>query len=428
MLTTTGHGLLPDPALPHRDVLLDPDTVAGLLAAELGTDGPLPVTSCTPVRCKYRLGESLRTVHRLRVGATEHLVSARMFVAGAAPTVTAPAGAGPLRPVLRADGLDTVFWTFPHDRRLRGIDALLAPPPDLARLVPGAWRGTEVAQYAPERSVTVRAHDGAEHTVGYAKAYAPGTVDLPVLAARYRRIAAELARQDLPVEVPTTLGMSPARGVLTLAAMPGVSWLRLPADRLGAAMQLLGTGIALLHGLPLGTAPGLRTFGRLAPPRLLRSLELIAAARPDHAAAAGRLAAALACGPPESGPPVLLHGDCHPGNALFDGDRLALIDLDQAGAGPAAADLGSLLARLHHGAVLGEHTPAECADLGAAALTGYAAVRPLPGAAALAWHTAAALVAERALRAVNRVHAPAIAQLGPLLEAAETILHEGAPR
>ena len=44
-------------------------------------------------------------------------------------------------------------------------------------------------------------------------------------------------------------------------------------------------------------------------------------------------------------------------------------------------------------------------------LSGYAERRPLPTASSLAWHTAAALLAERALRAVNRVNRTALAHL-----------------
>ena len=43
---------------------------------------------------------------------------------------------------------------------------------------------------------------------------------------------------------------------------------------------------------------------------------------------------------------VLVHGDLHLKNALLAGDRLSLLDLDQAGVGHPAADLGSLLAAL----------------------------------------------------------------------------------
>jgi Ser/Thr protein kinase RdoA (MazF antagonist) len=174
--------------------------------------------------------------------------------------------------------------------------------------------------------------------------------------------------------------------------------------------------------------------------RVAHSADLVARARPDLAGPVRRLAGHLHDGPPVGEEAVLLHGDCHPKNALFAGDAtraapggertdphlsLALIDLDQAGTGPAAADIGSLLARLRRDEVTGAHDAAGTEALSAAFLDGYAAVRALPGDASLRWHTAAALVAEQAMRAVNRVNRPALTRLDRLLGAAERTLEQG---
>jgi Ser/Thr protein kinase RdoA (MazF antagonist) len=119
---------------------------------------------------------------------------------------------------------------------------------------------------------------------------------------------------------------------------------------------------------------------------------------------------------------VLLHGDCHPKNALVDGGRLALIDLDQAGTGPAAADVGSYLARLRVARVVGRQTAAQEAAISTAFLAGYDAVRPQPPDDELRWHTAAALVAEQSVRAVNRVRPDVLAHLPAVLATAEEVL------
>ncbi|MCA9690235.1 MAG: DUF885 family protein, partial [Myxococcales bacterium] len=84
----------------------------------------------------------------------------------------------------------------------------------------------------------------------------------------------------------------------------------------------------------------------------------------------------LAGGPPPGDERVLLHGDCHPKNSLFDQGCIALIDLDQAGVGSPAADIASLLARLEHGRLLGETDGATAAALGEAFLAGYYAHNP----------------------------------------------------
>ncbi len=115
----------------------------------------------------------------------------------------------------------------------------------------------------------------------------------------------------------------------------------------------------------------------------------------------------------------MLHGDCHPKNALVDGKQIGLVDLDQAGTGPAAADLGSLLARLHVDELVGGPS---AAPLAAAVSAGYAGVRPLPGDRSLQWHTAAALLAEQAMRAVNRVRLPVLDRLDALLDRTVAVL------
>jgi aminoglycoside phosphotransferase (APT) family kinase protein len=382
--------LAADPAIPSRDDLLDPATAAAVLGVE----------ACSLVRAKYRIGESLRVVHRVAGGG---LVAARAFPGG------------------RVDQ-----WTFPDDRKLRGVEDLLRPPAGVAALAgPGReWVASEVVEYAPERSVTVRAADAVGATVAYAKAYAPGTMDVAGLAARYDAVAAGLAATGLPVASPRALGWSAQRDLLVLEAMPGERWGDVAGDRSGA-LRRLGQAVAAVHGL--GAVPDLRPFGRLAVPRVVHSAELVATARPDLAGPLADLTAALAGGPPaDPRGPVVLHGDCHPKNALVDGDRLALVDLDQAGTGPAAADVGSLLARLRLGVVTGDLAGAEADRLAAAFLAGYRDVAEMPPPGSLRWHTAAALLAEQAMRAVNRVRHRTLLVLDRVVDAAADTLVNGA--
>src|SRR5262249_47394971 len=149
--------------------------------------------------------------------------------------------------------------------------------------------------------------------------------------------------------------------------------------------------------------------------------ELIGRARPDVSVAAGRLAEELTADVPPEGETVCLHGDVHPKNALTQGRRIALIDLDQAGLGPAAADLGSALAGPRY-----NHPVADEAARGErvqqALLDGYADGRELPDEDELRWHVAAALLSERALRAVNRVRPDGLAHLGAVLSDARAAL------
>jgi aminoglycoside phosphotransferase (APT) family kinase protein len=408
------HGLAPDEELPGRDLLLDQDAAGEHVAGLLGRE----VTGCELVRVKYRIGESLRVTYRLVVDGRRELLTVRAFRPGQSGSAYGKAaGAG----VWHDPALDAVWWAFPADRRLRGLADLLSPTPELAALAPG-WVASELVEYSPERAATFRAVDPTGTAVGYAKAYAPGTVDVVERADRYARIAGVLAAAGDAggLAAPVPLGRSEASTVLVLQPMPGVEWGQLAGPALAAAMGRLGSAIATLHAAGPLTA-GLPRFGRLDVRRVVHSAHLVALARPDVAGAAVRLADRLADGPPPGGPQVPLHGDCHPKNALLAGESIALIDLDQAGVGAAAADIGSLIARLYADDLVNPGTGA----MRSAFLSGYQAVRPLPPDRSLRWHTAAALVAERGVRAVNRVHGPTLDRLPELLETADDVLLNG---
>ena len=387
MTTLAGEYLAPDSRVPQRDTLLDPTTA------------PVPndATAVEVMRCKYRVGESLRVLYRCATSDGERFVSVRATA-----------------------GRAIRWWTFPDDRRLPGIDALLAPSAAMVAVAGRRdWVRSEVAEYAPERSITVRAIDADGNATAYVKQYAGAERDVDALAARYDHVARALGDSG----VPRPIGWSSRRGVLALEAAPGVRWADL-APAAAPTPALIGRAIAAFHGVP---APaGTPSFGRLGPRRVERSAEVLATARPDLAPAARDLARRLAITRLE-GPPVMVHGDCHPKNAIVDGDRLTLIDLDQAGRGAAAADIGSLLARVRVVRIVGGDDPTTAAQLADAFLAGYASERTLPDPAAVRWHTAAALVVEQAVRAVNRVRPDVLAHLADVLGAAADLLPAGSP-
>lgn len=402
----------PDPVLVSRDRLLDAVAMGPHLGALLGRSPG----AATLVRTKYRIGESLRVLYRLDGGA---LVTGRAFAsAGAAAAAYARALTGPRpRQVAHDPELATVWWTFPHDRRLRTLAAVLHPDAVRLGLPHPEWTGSQLVEYAPERSATIRAVDAAGAAVGFVKAYAPGTVDVGALARRYAVVAGALAETPGGPVTPRPFGWAPTAGLLLLSPVPGHRWVDLPPVGLASTLHRLGAAFAAVHGI--APPPGLSSFGRLRQSRLRSSAALVAQARPDVAAAVTDVAARLAGGPPAGEPGELLHGDCHPKNALVDGEQIGLVDLDQAGTGPAAADLGSLLARLHVDELVGGPS---AAPLAAAVSAGYAGVRPLPDDRSLRWHTAAALLAEQSMRAVNRVRLPVLDRLDALLELADAVL------
>ncbi len=412
--------LAPDPALPQRDRLLDAavvvERIARLGLAEVQVDDAT-IASARLVRAKYRLGESLRTVWRIDAPAGAVTMTARAF-AGLAAAADAQASAG--RAHLDFD-LTALWWAFPDDRRLRCLDRLVAADPAIADAlgVPG-WATSTVAEYAPERSLTLRA-DGHDRTpLAYVKAFAPGTVDLGRLEARYRTVADWFDRLD-GVRSPRVIATTDD-AVLSIEALPGRTWAASGADADTEVLATLGRAIGHLHGLPAQSAASIASpFGRLRPDRLRNSAELVATARPDVATSIRSVADRLELRPAVDDI-VFLHGDCHPKNALIDTSGVALIDLDQAGLGDPACDIASLVARLLAGVVAGEHDDREARLLVAAFLSGYGERRPLPPVATLRWYIAAAIVTERAIRSVNRLQAQGLRSLAGVVDLADRLL------
>jgi len=102
---------------------------------------------------------------------------------------------------------------------------------------------------------------------------------------------------------------------------------------------------------------------------------------------------------------------------------VALIDLDAVARGPAAADLGHCCARILSDAIRRGRPRSDADALVDAIANGYATRRPLPSPAALAWHTAASLLARRAGRVVTAAKLDELVHLDAIVDlAAATVL------
>ena len=180
----------------------------------------------------------------------------------------------------------------------------------------------------------MQALDGAGRTVAYVKLHWD--------AAERERAAAEHASaavgpDDPHLRLPRVLG----------ADADAVALEPLPGDRLDGV------------GRPgARAAPARRRAGPPAPDpaagpalRARRRRPARARGRRDRPRAPGlrgapRRAARPAARTAPTCEPVHLHGDTNLRNALVDGRRIALVDLEDAAAGPAAADLGFVIAGL----------------------------------------------------------------------------------
>jgi aminoglycoside phosphotransferase (APT) family kinase protein len=422
--------LAPDPGVPGRDVLLDPEEMTDRLSRLLGRDGPAAIDRYERGRVKYKVGESLRLVHEIEVDGAPWLVASRTFPDGRSESVferarAAASESGPLHAVAHDAELQTVFWTFPNDRKIATLPALLPATDTVSRLLGRPIARTVLAAYAPEKSATAACFDElAGRPIAYAKVFA----DPDELAASERAHAAvfdALGTSHSALRVPTVLASSDADRMLVVEAIEGRRIDTMRGPEMLEAIRRFGAALATLHTLPVrGSLP---RFTRLDADRHAPAAELIGRARPDVADAAARLADALVATAPERGESVCLHGDVHLKNALVQGRRVALIDLDQVGLGPAAMDLGSALAGLRYHHLVSDEV-ARGERIQAAFVEGYASARQLPAAHVLDWYVAAALLSERALRAVNRIRPDGLAQLGAVLADARAVLRGTHPR
>jgi hypothetical protein len=391
--------LAPDAAVPRRELLLDGTAMREPLSAALGA----PLAACEAVRAKYRVGESLRVLYRVEAPDGEQLVSLRTFPAGrcrreALQALGRALPAGELAPVGHLEDLGAVVFTFPNDRKLRP---------------PAASERQRVVAYAPEVRVTLRRDLPDGRPLAYLKHLAGGGGEQ--LLTLYGALGSRAAATGGP-RLGQALGYDHDSGLVWLAPVDGA-----PVDD-RAGMHAFGDALARLHGVP--RPPFLPLFERLHLDRVEAAARVVAAARPDVRTRVCELVALLRETLPEPARPVLVHGDAHPKNCLLGPAGATLIDLDQAAIGPAAADLGGVLARLERDRLTGRLDGGEAAARAEAFLVGYAGRRPLPAPQGLEWYRAAALLVESALRAVNRVYHDALAVLDELLAAALCGLRE----
>ena len=215
-----------------------------------------------------------------------------------------------------------------------------------------------------------------------------------------------------PLRLPDAVAYLADRHMALFTPAPGRPLHQLPRHRLPEAMAALGAGLAVLHRQP---TDGFAPFTRLDPGRLGAAGEVLQLARPDLAPLVQSLVDALLRSPPTRGEPVLLHGDLHPKNVLVHDAGISLVDLDQAGAGPAAAEVGGMLARLWCPRPGDEITDDTACSRGR--LVPHV-LRPALGHRDLLWYAAAALLVERAARAVHRVDVRTLAVLEQVLATA----------
>ena len=402
-----------DPAMPQRDVLIDETVMAEYLSRLVARYGDFGINRCGRLRTKYRVGSSLRVLYEVSGSGHSYRIAARAF-----PRTHHVSNQFSANHEIYAPELNTIFWIFPDDRKIKNLAVLKKIPAELREIGGREWVGSHIVGHVPEKSVTVQCLGDDRTILAYAKIYA-GEEGRYIYAA-YQELHAALKAGVVQLEIPRVLSYSAAHHLLLLEPAPGVPLSSLGTDDRKNAYRRLGEVLRKLHHLRPPSATPRST--RLTPNGLAQAAATIAQVRPEVAGRVQQLANRLIAGHEEifEAKPVLLHGDLHPKNVLMDDDRLCLLDLDQAATGAAALDLGSVIAGLYCEACVGLLTRSELSSLITVFLTGYGAAE-----ASLRWHVAAALLEERALRAVTRIRFGNLQRLGEILTAAEVVLNGG---
>ena len=405
-----------DPAFPQRDVLLDEGVMKDYLARLIAREGKFGVEDCERLRTKYRVGASLRVLYELSGFGETYRIAARVFPRSSRAR-KAPASAREIH----AAELNSTFWIFPEDRKIKNLSVLEKIPAELQEIEGRRWVGSRVAGHAPEKSVTAQCVGENDEVLAYAKIYA-GDEGRQVFDT-YAHLEKSLAKTSGNLHVSRAIAYSEVHHLLLLEAVSGLSLAAMRRTQRETAFFRLGKALKMLHRIP--PPASLPRSTRFNPEALTQTAATISLARPDVAALVERLAHQLRARHKTlgAGETVFLHGDLHPKNILLDGERLWMLDLDQAMAGPAAVDLGSVIAGFYCDACTGSLTWPQASALRRAFLAGYGRLAERTTRESLRWHTAAALLHERALRAVTRIRTAVLQKLPELLLAAEAVLN-----
>jgi ATP-binding cassette subfamily B protein len=417
---------------PQLETIADPAGLAGVLSRALesvSADGRLRLAWCAIEEFHYRRGKECRLLLRAGLesggaGTHEQLFFGRLHSPGrpmkdrqdpAMESLVLP-DHGPAAfslPTLRFE-----LWAYPNDPDLPGLPALLDRERLLVRIKadPAAFGLSEapadldpvLVKYVPGKRAGVRldltsAKTGATRGAVYGRAYRDrqGERAHSVLSTLWD----SAPRRAGGFQVPRPLGFDPTTQVVWQEALGGRPVGKQPdlERRLPELAATLGGSLAALHGARL-ELPSKATLGTLGE-ELAAARGLVGETYPEHAERCRALAGALLASRPRSpGPQACVHGSLKLGH-LFSTERgLAFIDLDGAGAGDAAYDLGCWIAHLHRLSAAGRFpgtVVARARDRFVEAYTRRAPASVEPDV--VAWSTAAHLVAGAVAKSVKRM-------------------------
>jgi aminoglycoside phosphotransferase (APT) family kinase protein len=364
-----------DPALPGLSIVLDDDR----LASELRAARPsVPTRMARRTYARYKPGRSCVVAYELDVGGSRLDVYARAHTresfARRAGQLSGDLGGGtPLGSAVGLQEAAVIVRPFTGDRRIPALGELWDEDRRrrlLAELLPhdpSLWSAElERLRYWPERRFTCCLTVGGEPRAAL-KAYAAGP---------YSKAARAVAafRDCRTPRIPRVRASSERHRIIVFEWLSGERLDRAMgnSDFDPAGVEQVGAALAELH---LHPTTGLETKDPRDRAAFLNDrAKWVAAVDPElarrSARLAKRLAASLTDGRSEQ---RAIHGDFSPAQVLLNAASPAIIDLDDAGRGDPARDLGSFAAQLERRAIDGEIFAGRMEPFRHALLSGYAA-------------------------------------------------------
>ncbi|WP_179137725.1 aminoglycoside phosphotransferase family protein [Candidatus Entotheonella palauensis] len=353
-----------DPAVPGLGTLLDDEA----LAAALRHVFPMAdIRSAMRFYIRYKPGISCLTAYTVNIGGAPVIISARTY-SGAAhaklhkvdqltqvPGVL-PAGYAVL------DDLGILLSVFPHDRKLRVLTRLTEADSRhhlirrTLRKCPAIWPTTpdntfEPLRYKPERRYVAVLRTGASSRAVF-KFYTESEY------ARALHNAGQFESREA-LHVPKLLGRSRRHHILAFEWLPGAVLSEQLADSHleDDPIRRVGRALAALHAQ---TAVHLASRTRQCDIQTLQELaEGLGVLCPHLQVQAQQIARQLCAFLAQE--PVAadaIHGDCYAKQVLLSGERVAIVDFDEAMRGDRRADLGLFIAHLERDVLRGT-LPAE---------------------------------------------------------------------
>jgi thiamine kinase-like enzyme len=360
-----------DPALPNFPMLFDGEAMRDLIARHAAGGAGIEIVACRPTYVRYKPQTSCLVNYDIdiRIGdeVTTHPAHIKTFaddrgrrrmksrkLAKLLDRANDACGASPMERVSYVPELNGMLAFFPIDYDLRSL--LPIAPPDTAQTHLATMLGAPdltveaepaLIRYKPGRKALFRYE--TSRGVIYGKTHADKHVET------IREATTALIEAGLPT--PDVLGINEKLGYIAHAEAPGDQLASLRDDpRYENLLAALAEPLALLHRTPveglavhhLGhEADRLRETARLLSvilPKLESRLRRIVCVLEDRLA---RVDDELATN----------HGDFYDDQAIVDGDRMVLIDLDEIRIAHPMLDIGNMLAHLRTGQQRGSVRP-----------------------------------------------------------------------